>query len=54
MRIGRALTIPAIVTLGMAGSILAASATPVVAAQTAVVHVHALGTHVIPGVYYHA
>ena len=52
MRIGRALTIPAIVTLGMAGSILAATATPVAAAQTAVVHVH--GTHAIPGVYYHA
>ena len=54
MRIGRAITIPAIVTLGMAGSILAAGATPVMAAQTAVVHVHVHGTHAIPGVYYHA
>ena len=54
MRIGRALTIPAIVTLGMAGSILAASATTVAVGHTSIVHVQALGAHGIPGVYYHA
>lgn len=54
MRIGRALTIPAIVTLGMAGSILATTAAPVAAGHTAIVHVQALGSHSIPGVFYHA
>ena len=53
MRIGRVLTIPAIVTLGMTGSILAATATPAMAAH-AVVHVQASGTHATPDVFYHA
>jgi hypothetical protein len=53
MHLGRVLTIPAIVTLGMAGSILAATAAPAAAAHTAV-HVQASGTHAIPGVFYHA
>jgi hypothetical protein len=53
MRIGRALTIPAIVTLGMAGSILATTATPAAAAHTAV-HVQATGTFSVPYVFYHA
>lgn len=54
MRIGKALTIPAIVTLGMAGSILATTAAPVAAGHTAIVHVQALGSHSTPGVFYHA
>ena len=53
MRIGRVLTIPAIVTLGMTGSILAATATPAMAAHAAV-HVQASGTHATPDVFYHA
>lgn len=54
MRIGKALTIPAIVTLGMAGPILASVATIAVAGQAAIVSVQAAGAHSIPGVYYHA
>jgi hypothetical protein len=53
MRIGRALTVPAIVTLGMARSILATTAAPVAAAQTAV-NIQASGTQAIPYVFYHA
>ena len=44
MRIGRVI-IPAIVALGAAGSILAASAAPVVSAQAPAVHVATSHTH---------
>jgi hypothetical protein len=54
MRIGKALTIPALITLGMAGPILASTVTTVAAGQTAIVQVQALGTHANPGVYYNA
>jgi hypothetical protein len=39
MRIGRAIIIPAILTLGVAGSSLAVTATPMAAAHTSNVHV---------------
>jgi hypothetical protein len=39
MRIGRALIIPAILTLGVTGSILASSAVPLAAAHTSTTHV---------------
>ena len=39
MRIGRAIIIPAIVALGVAGSTLAVTATPLAAAHTSNVHV---------------
>jgi hypothetical protein len=49
MRIGRAIIIPAIVALGLAGSILASSAAPAVAAQAPAAH--AMST---PHTYYRA
>jgi hypothetical protein len=55
MRIGRAILIPAILTLGVAGSTVAAIATPVAAAPHAShVHVLAQGNLPVPGVYYHS
>jgi hypothetical protein len=39
MRIRRALVVPAILALGVAGSILATSAVPLAAAHTSTVHV---------------
>jgi hypothetical protein len=39
MRIGRAIIIPAILTLGVAGASLAVTATPMAAAHTSTVHV---------------
>ena len=54
MRIGKALTIPAIITLGMAAPILASTVTTVAAGQTAIVQVQALGTHAGPFVYYNS
>jgi hypothetical protein len=53
MRIGKALAIPAIVTLGMATPILASTVTTAVG-QTAIVQVQALATHPAPSVYYNA
>lgn len=50
MRIGRAIIIPAILALGAAGSILAASATPVSAAHARSGHVQAA----IPMTYYNS
>lgn len=54
MRIGKALTIPAIVTMGMAGPILASVATTTTAGQTAIVSVQAASVTSIPFVYYHS
>jgi hypothetical protein len=53
MGIRRAIIIPAILALSAAGSILAGSAVPVVAAQAPAAHVLATGTPAIPSVYYH-
>jgi hypothetical protein len=54
MRIGKALTIPALITLGMAGPVLASTVTTMAAGQTAGVQVQALGAHAGPFVYYNA
>jgi hypothetical protein len=53
MRIGRAVIIPAILTLGVAGSSLAATAIPVAAAHVSNVHVLASGHAPAPRVYQH-
>jgi hypothetical protein len=50
MRIGRAIIIPAILALGAAGSILAASAMPAAAGPAPSVHVQAAAA---PNTYYH-
>ncbi len=53
MRIRRAIIIPAILTLSAAGSILAGSAVPAVAAQAPSAHVQAAVPYMIPGYVYH-
>ncbi len=53
MRIGRALIIPAIVALGVAGSVLAGSAMPVAAVHAPTVHVQAVTVSSVPGMYFH-
>jgi hypothetical protein len=45
MRIGKTIIIPAILALSAAGSILAGSSVPVVAAQAPAVHVLAAAPH---------
>lgn len=52
MRIGRAIIIPAILSLSVAGSILAASAAPATVAQAPSAHVVATGTFEHPSFYY--
>jgi hypothetical protein len=55
MRIGRAILIPAILTLSVAGSTLAATATPAAAGpHVSNVHVLAQGNLPGPDVYYHS
>jgi len=54
MRIGRAILIPAIVALGVAGSTLACSAITVAAAGNAPsVHANTVASTQSPGTYYH-
>ncbi len=53
MRIGRALIIPTILALGVAGSILAGSAMPVAAVHAPSVHVQAVTVSSVPNMYYH-
>ena len=53
MRIGRAIIIPAIVALGVAGSVLADSALPAVAAPAPAIHVQAAPSSVVPNMLYH-
>jgi hypothetical protein len=52
MRIGRAVIIPAILALGAAGSIVAASAVPAVAAQMPAAHVQAAAVSAHPDTWY--
>ncbi len=52
MRIGRAIIIPAILALGVAGSILAGSAAPVAAVHAPGVHVQAAAP-AGPDIFYH-
>jgi hypothetical protein len=54
MRIGRAIVIPAILALGAAGSILAASAVPAAAAQASSAQVQSSSTSSTTNVFYHA
>jgi hypothetical protein len=53
MHIGRTIVIRTILALGAAGSILAGSAVPVVAAQASSVSVLAAAPSPAPNVYYH-
>ena len=53
MRIRRAIIVPAILTLGTTGSILATSAIPLVAAQTSSAYVLAATTPRMPDLYFH-
>ena len=53
MRIRRALVIPGILALGVAGSVLSISAAPAAVVHPASVHVVAGGT-MTPNTYYHA
>jgi hypothetical protein len=52
MRIRQAI-IPVILALGAAGSILSASAVPVVAAQAPAAHALATSSHVVPYIYHY-
>lgn len=52
MRIRRALVIPGILALGVAGSVLSISAAPAAVVHPASVHV-AVGRTVTPHTYYH-
>jgi hypothetical protein len=47
MRIARTIVIPAILTLGVAGSLLSGSAIPVAAQHPATVHVLAAAPHMV-------
>ncbi len=53
MRIGRAIIIPAIVALGVAGSALSGSVVSAAAGHTASVHVQASAPSVTPYMVYH-
>ena len=53
MRIGRALIIPAVLALSVAGSALVGSALPAAAASVSVVHGHPAGLTTGPDVYHH-
>ena len=53
MRIGRALIIPAVLALSVAGSALVGSALPAAAANVPVVHVHKHGLSTGTNTFYH-
>jgi hypothetical protein len=53
MRIGRAIIIPAIIALGVAGSILAGSAVSAKAKPASSVHVQVAVAAAAPNTYYH-
>ena len=53
MRIRRAIIIPAIVALGVAGSALVGSALPAVAANASIVHVHKAQILTSSNMYHH-
>jgi hypothetical protein len=52
MRIGRSIIIPAIISLGVAGSVLAGSAISVAAGPAPTVQVQAAGTSAVSTVHY--
>jgi hypothetical protein len=53
MRIRRAIIIPVILTLGLAGSSLAGTAAPSAAAHMSSIHVQAQGSAAVPRVFFH-
>jgi hypothetical protein len=53
MRIGRAIIIPAIVALSVAGSVLPGAETAMAAGHVPTAHVHTVVTRSFWGVYYH-
>jgi hypothetical protein len=53
MRIGRAIIIPAIVALGVAGAVLPSAGTATAAVHVTTAHVHAVVTPGLSCVYYH-
>jgi len=53
MRIGRAIIIPAILALGVAGAVLPGAEIAVAAAHTPAVHVHTTTYPIVTGTYYH-
>jgi hypothetical protein len=54
MRIGRAIIIPAIVALGVAGTVLPGAEVAMAAGLAPAAHVHTAVTPSLTGVYYHA
>jgi len=53
MRIKRAIIVPAILTLGTAGSVLATSAVPLMATQASSAYVLAAPSPLTPMMFYH-
>ena len=53
MRIRRAIIIPAILALGVAGSILSGSAMSATAGHAPSVHMHTAASYKNPNMYYH-
>ena len=53
MRIGRAIIIPAIVALGVAGTVLPGAEIAVAAVHTPAVHLHTTTHPMVTGTYYH-
>lgn len=53
MRIGRAIIIPAILALSVAGTVLAGAETSVAAVHTPAAQVHHVDLPLVTGTYYH-
>jgi hypothetical protein len=53
MRIGRAIIIPAILALGVAGTVLSGPGIAMAASTTPTVQTHSIAISSTPGVYYH-
>jgi hypothetical protein len=54
MRIGRAIIIPAILALGVAGGAVVGAAIPAAAANAPIVHVYTVGISTGTDMYHHA
>jgi len=54
MRIGRAIIIPAIIALGVAGGAVVGAAIPAAAANVPIVHVHTTGINTGTDMYHHS
>ena len=53
MRIGRAIIIPAILALGVAGAVMPGAEIALAAGHTAVVHLHTTTPAIVSGGFYH-